>query len=159
MKKVILAVVLLLGVVSLPAFAGFFSDFIENGKRVENPGQPIEVIVEVTGKTQSQLYSTAKSWIGESRIMEITDADKDSGRIVGKGEVGNSQQSNSFSLRIDTKDGKIRLTFSDFFFRDQGIPPSGIVSKGDLKRANNIANILSQKLRVYATQQAVSDKW
>ncbi len=160
MKKV-LFVAVLVSVVSSSAFAGLFPDFADF-KKIDNPNRPIEFILEVPGKTQSQLYSAAKSWLGEVRILATSDDDKESGRIVGSGGVTGSLEEDDFSLRIDTKDGKIRMSFTNFYFRQlqrSGGTSHGVYDQHDLNKATDIAKGLSDKLQQYATQQAASNKW
>jgi hypothetical protein len=94
-------------------------------ERSADAGKPIEYILDVPGKTKDQLFSASKSWIAETFVSGksvIDDADKDSGRIVAKGQVKHpcGEQSHAcgdeyigFILRLDTKEGKIRMTFTD----------------------------------------------
>ncbi len=154
MKKVIFAAILL-GVVSSQAFAGFFDD----AKKVDNPNQPIEVILNVPGNTKSQLFSTVKSWLGEIQILANMDADKDSGRIVGTAATDTSLGKEAFSLRVDTKDGKVKMTFTNFYFRPLQQSAHGIYDQHDLNEAHEIAKFWSDKFLEYANQQSATKQW
>lgn len=146
-------------------------------KPAENANQPIEIIMEAPGKSQGQLYSSVKSWIAETRTAELSanDADKDSGRIVLKGEAPfpcdgfmdcrlKSGTNIKFSLRIDTKDGKIRMIFSNLIKSNPstalhaGYGDVDIVAQGDIDAAKSGAQALSNELLTYATKQSASSK-
>lgn len=86
-------------------------------------------VYEISGKNQSQIFNGAKEWIAlnfKSANDVIQSEDKDTGTIIAKGStiyqcngVGdclmNLADSNlEFTLKIDTKDEKARLTFSQF---------------------------------------------
>lgn len=155
-------------------------------KLAENPNQPIEVVLNATGKTQGQLFSAAKSWVAETRIarMEMADADKDSSRIIVRGNGDRPCESTldclnykddkiGFTLRIDTKDGKIKMTFTNLKFhspvRDDpknrsvilstlhtrdGDAYAPAVTQNDIDAANRGANALANELLAYATKQS-----
>lgn len=150
MKKNILIVVLL-SVVFLAGCAGM--------KMVDNP--PVKIVLDVSGKTQNQLYSSAKSWLVESHAGIIADADKDTGRIIGYGSVRDSMEQDKFTLRMDAQNGKLIMTFSDFHFIpwDRSIGAShGIYIQHNLDKANAVAHQLSDDLFKYATKQSASDQ-
>ncbi len=86
-------------------------------------------VYEVPGKTQAQIFNGAKEWIAlnfKSANDVIQSADKDTGTIIAKGNttyqcngVGDcllnlADSTLEFTLKIDTKDEKARLTFSHF---------------------------------------------
>lgn len=89
--------------------------------------QPIEFVLEAPDQSKDQLFSASKSWIAETFVSGkavIDDADKDSGRIIAKGRIekpcagiqcamGYGGRLISFTLRIDTKNGKIRTTYTN----------------------------------------------
>lgn len=95
-------------------------------ERSPDAGAPIDFVLETPNKSKDQLFSASKSWIAETFVSGktvIDDADKDSGRIIAKGRIkkpcdgmqcmGTSDWLIGFTLRIDTKDGKIRTTYTD----------------------------------------------
>ncbi len=157
-------------------------------KIVENANQPIEIVMDAPGKTKNQLFSSAKSWVAETRIaqMETVDADKDSNRIVVKGNgarpcdgtldcMNHRDDTIGFTLRIDTKDGKIKMTYTNLAFhspvrddpknrnvilstlhtRDGDAYAPGI-TQGDLDAANKGAQALGNELLTYTTKQSAS---
>jgi hypothetical protein len=147
-------------------------------KIAENANQPIEIVLEAPGKTQGQLYSSAKSWMAETRTagMSVDDADKDSGRIIVSGKAAfpcdgfmdcrlKNDTYIKFSLRIDTKDGKIRMTYTNLVkssprdeHRIHEYDDRAIVAQGDLDAAKRGAQVLSNELLSYATKQSASAK-
>jgi hypothetical protein len=94
-------------------------------EQAKDADKPIELIFDAPGKTKDQLFSATKSWIAETFVSAkavIDDADKDAGRIIAKGRVVSPCKQGmgclltkyiAFTLRIDMKDGKARMTFSN----------------------------------------------
>jgi hypothetical protein len=159
MKKSILVGVLL-SFVSVTAYAGLFD--LSEFKKIDNPNQPIEIILEVPGQTQTQLFSTVKAWIAEHHIAEITDTDKEAGRIISEGYVESSVERDAFALRIDTKNDKARMTFTNFYFRQlftTGGTSHGVYNQHDLNKATAIAHQVSDDFSKYVTKKVTSDKW
>lgn len=89
-------------------------------------GQPVEFVLDAPGKTKDQIFSASKSWIAETFVSGkavIDDADKDSGRIIAKGIIDKPCSSLQcvmemgwqigFTMRIDSKDGKVRITYTN----------------------------------------------
>lgn len=176
MRLVVLFVAL-----SLTACAGM--------KLAENPNKPIEIVLDASGKTQGQLFSAAKSWVAETRIarMETADADKDSSRIIVKGNgdrpcentwdcLNHKDDTIGFTLRIDTKGGKVKMTFTNLMFhspvRDDpknrnvilstlhtrdGDAYAPAVTQNDIDAANKGANALANEFLSYVTKQSGSN--
>lgn len=118
------------------------SSFIFTGCAGMQPAshQPasIEIVKEVEGVSKDALFSSSKAWIAEnfkSSKAVIEDADKDAGRIIGNGTtelqcVGDAWNCMAlrnkligFTLRIDTKDGKFKVTYNNL--RIITMPTSG----------------------------------
>jgi hypothetical protein len=151
---------ILVGMLSIVSLAGCAD--LEDYKEIKNPNRPIEVIYDLPGKTQSQIFSAAKSWLAESHLGEATDIDKDSGRIVSQGSVGNSIETDSYTLRIDAKNGKVKMTYTNFYFRQlykEGGPSHAVFCQHDLNRATEITKQISDQFLLYATTQSTSSKW
>lgn len=149
-------------------------------ERAEDANKPIEFVLDAPGKTQSQLYSSAKTWVAETFVSGkavIDEADKDSGRIIAKGRikrpckgldcVANGGNLIGFMLRIDTKDGKIRMTFINPTIIEKGkmigtsySPPSEdfIWHKGDMDAAKIAFNTLRDELQHYVDNESVTSK-
>jgi len=84
-------------------------------------------VVEIDGQKKEQLFDSSKIWMAEafkSSNNVVQYADKESGSIIGKGNIqfpcegfidcgafGNDKV--SFTIKIDTKDNKARVSFSD----------------------------------------------
>ena len=102
------------------------------------PDHPIDSVFEAPGFTKEQIYNGAKIWIAENfksskAVLELED--KENGVIIGNGIVpypcsgfsclGSEGWKVPFTMRIDIKDYKFRLTFSNILLscpRSQNIP-------------------------------------
>jgi len=89
--------------------------------------KPVEQVFEAPGHTKDEIYNAAKIWIAESfrsakAVIEYDN--KDEGTIIGNGLIpypckgafdclGKPDWKVRFTVRIDTKDDKFRLTFSN----------------------------------------------
>lgn len=146
--------------------------------------QPIEFVIDAPGKTKTQLFSTSKSWIAETFVSGkdvVDDADKESGRIIAKGRIkhpcvesfGCGSLFIGFTLRIDTKDEKLRATFtrptrytpyeSGHFLGltyIQGVAQSEspITTNGDLADAKAGFKVLSEELKGYIINESPASK-
>lgn len=91
----------------------------------EDFNKPFEFVFEVPGKTKDEIFSASKAWIAQTFVSgkAVTeDADKEAGRIIGNGRIpypcdhgcyGKSDQSFGFSMRIDIKNEKFRIIYSN----------------------------------------------
>lgn len=91
------------------------------------PLKEVSEIVEIPDLTQKQIFDSSKIWIAQkfnSSNDVIQYEDSNTGTIIGKGNMkypcsnawkcaAFSNQIILFTLKIDTKDNKARLTFSD----------------------------------------------
>lgn len=95
---------------------------------------PVESVINMPGFSKDQIYAGTKSWIAEnfrSAKAVIQDDDKDAGRIIGNGNIkypcsGFSCMTKSdwkldFTMRVDIKDQKMRVTFTNLGI---SFPPS-----------------------------------
>lgn len=166
MKKLMLIVVMLV----LAGCAGM--------ERAEDADKPIEFVLDAPNKTKDQLFSATKSWIAETFVSGkavIDDADKNSGRIIAKGRIKHPCEqgvgclmgaSIGFVLRIDTKDGKIRTTYTSITkvlpatYGPGGTPESEnrIWMSGDLADAKKALKNLSDELQRYAVNESAATK-
>lgn len=87
----------------------------------------VSEVIEIPNKTKDQIFESSKIWLAQSFKSAnnvIQYADKETGSIVGKGNIqypcdgfldcsafGNDKI--NFTLKIDTKDNKARVTLSD----------------------------------------------
>lgn len=169
-------VVVLLSLTSLMGCAQF--------TLVENPNKPITVAVDAAGKTQSQLYAAARLWFTRGRKQnrigndggEIINDDKKTAFIaqVVTADMpcdGFDCQLNtvkyaslSYKLRIDTKDGQIKMTYTDFVKTEapnvdrSGIPHGpgrehAIQFQSDLDAVQNGVEVWGKELIVYVNKK------
>jgi hypothetical protein len=76
--------------------------------------------------------------------------------------VGTSLEQDSFSLRIDTQNGKVKMTYSNFYFRQlaaSGGTSHGVYNQHDLDQATAIARKWGDVFSAYLKNQSDSDKW
>lgn len=94
----------------------------------------IESVVDIPGRTKDQIYSSTKIWIAEnfhSAKAVIEDDDRAAGRVIGNGLIqypcsgisclGKEDWKIGFTMRVDIKDQKFRITFSNIKL---SFPPS-----------------------------------
>ena len=152
--------------------------------RAPDANKPIEFVLDVPGKTKDQLFSASKSWIAETFVSGksvIDDADKDSGRIIAKGRIKHpcvkgfacGDKLIGFTLRIDTKEGKLRTVFTNptvytppksghmlVLTYIKGTPEGeySIWADGDLADAKKAFGVLSDELQRYIASESVGAK-
>jgi len=118
--------------------------------------QPIEQVFEAPGYEKSQIYDAAKVWIAENfrsakAVMEYDN--KEEGTLIGNGLIAypckgafdclaKPDWKVRFTMRVDTKDGRFRLTFSNV-----GLVWPAAVHNGVVSRANDGSPLNSQKDR------------
>ena len=155
-------------------------------ERATDSDKPVEFVLEAPNKTKDQLFSASKSWIAETFVSGksvIDDADKDSGRIIAKAIIKKpcdgvqcaleSGWKIGFTLRIDTKDGKIRTTYtnpiiitpstsgslvgSTYVSGSQG-SERPISLRGEFDDAKKAFRALSDELQSYVTNESTGTK-
>ena len=94
------------------------------GKQAPPDQLYMETIVEFPGRLQPDIYNQTYSWFVEvfnnaSSVIEYSD--KEAGRIAGKYVFSFSDNTYGYDIRqaiiIDVKDQKIRVRFSDPYYR------------------------------------------
>lgn len=119
MKKIILGT--LIG--STSVLSGCVSEMTQT----QQPIPEISQVVEVPNKSKDQIFEDSKVWFAQSFKSSnnvIQYADKGTGSIIGKGNIqypcdgfidcgafGNDKV--NFTIKIDTKENKARVTISD----------------------------------------------
>lgn len=96
----------------------------------------LKQVVEFSDINKNSLYSASKQWIAtsfKSANSVIQMDDKEEGVLIGKGNIdypctGNSWQCGGlsgafikFTIKIETKDNKARVTFSDIMHYDPNV--------------------------------------
>lgn len=111
MKKLLLAAALGCSL----AFSGCIT--MPDAKTImENSYKGYSEIVDLKNNNQDAIFEDSKIWIAKKFVSAnnvIQYADKSSGRIIGKGSIAYTSTKAEFTLEIEVKDNKARLTFSD----------------------------------------------
>ena len=162
MKKIILLLAVVLGMGSLTASAGWYETLTKRPGQLETPNPPVEVVVEVPGKTQAQLFTAAKTWAAETRLMTIGSSDKEAGWVAGACIASNVSVDVQYDVRIDVKDGKFRVTASNYKTAWHGGADHAfhyIQTKSELEDATGTVKDMADTFFAYASKQVSSDKW
>lgn len=153
--------------------------------QAENPEKPVEVIFEVPGVSKDDLFTRSKTWIAETFVSGksvLDSAERESGTIIAKGYIkkpcdgflncmatGNNKI--GFTMRIDTKDGKVRTTYSNFTVFHPGTTGSVVGNvytpgtdpsetpihvQGVLDDAHKGVMALSEELKAYLQKETTS---
>lgn len=143
-----LVVLSLVGCVSMPPPAS-------------TPMTNIVEMVELSGQTKEQIFDKSKIWISksfQSANNVIQYQNKSTGQIIGKGTIpfpcegfiecgAFGQDRVNFTIQIDTKDNKARISFSDISATSLTYVKGGV---------NNIGQ--ERQILVVKHQQQISNK-
>lgn len=162
-------VVVLLSIASLTGCAKFTI--------AKNANDPIVIVLKAPGKTQSQLHAAARSWFAGAHRNdggEIINADQKASFIAQvvtadmpcEGTVNCFIMKNamlSYKLRIDAKDGEIKMTYDDFAKTDAPALVSGstyrpgrehaIAFQSDVDAINYGTQLWGNELLAYVTKK------
>ncbi|MBN6492793.1 DUF4468 domain-containing protein [Acinetobacter pittii] len=110
----------------------------------KEPLKEVSEVVELPNMTQKQIYDSSKIWIAKSfksanSVIQYEDAS--TGTIIGKGNMNypckgawncmaNAENLILFTVKVDTKDNKARITFNDLLLKTKTTVNAGIVAKG-----------------------------
>ena len=97
------------------------------GDTFNEPNQPFEKVFEVPGHTRDQIFTSTKIWVAEnfrSSKAVVEYESKEEGTLIGNGIIpypcsgafdclGKPDWKVRFTMRVDMKDDKFRLTFSN----------------------------------------------
>lgn len=120
------------------------------------PDQSFEKVYEAPERTKDQIFSASRIWIAEnfkSAKAVIEYENKDEGTLIGNGLIpfpckgvfdclGKGSWKVRFTMRVDMKDDKFRLTFSNI-----GLVWPAAVYNGVVTPANDGGPVYSQKDR------------
>lgn len=143
-----------------------------------------EKIYEVQGLTKNQVYDGARQWFAvafKSANAVIQYEDKETGTIIGKGNMGfpcsgalncmaNQNVFITFTARVDSKDGKMRVSYDDLMKKSNPSYSGGIklngyelpVAKGSydaelvVDKLNKLSDEMAEKIQ---KQQKVNSDW
>ncbi|MBA4381814.1 MAG: hypothetical protein C0406_04540 [Sideroxydans sp.] len=154
----------------------------------EGVDKPVEVIFEVSNVQKDDLFIRSKTWVSETFVSGksvIDSAEKETGTIIAKGYIdracegmfdclANGGNKVGFKLRIDTKDGKVRTTYTNFtilrpaesgrmvgnvYVSGSGEEERPVVIQGDLDAAVKGAMQLSDSLKAYLSKETEKSNW
>ncbi len=117
-KKVKLLVILFITTVSLSSCSIIFGVTASPEKRT------FKRVIDVPNRSKNKLYVSANSWFVDTfdyagSVIEFTD--KEEGRIIGKYVFNTFQGFENFIIRqtitVDVKDGRVRLTISNPYYK------------------------------------------
>lgn len=109
----------------------------------ENPLNQYQKIVEIPNTSQNQIYDGSKQWFAKNfndsnSVIKYDNAEK--GSIIGKGSMsfkclgdalacyGASNDSLRFTVKVDSKDNRARVSFEDLILHTPSSVTSGIRS-------------------------------
>ena len=150
-------------------------------QQVKQEDLTIQQVVEVPGYSKDKIYDSCKIWIAEnfrSAKAVIEHDDREDGRIIGNGNIeypchgieciGKSDWRVHFTMRIDTKDGKFRQTFTNLQLSwparydslGYHAPYRGpIVTQGDLDTVKPILLEMGNQIKSAIGQEKVKENW
>ncbi|QYG83454.1 DUF4468 domain-containing protein [Citrobacter koseri] len=181
MKKVMMKTVLAsLVVSSITVLTGCVTS--PDMEAAKQPLGSIVSVVNVPGVKKDALYSSSKIWVAKAFTDSnsvIQYADKEEGSIVGKGNVkypcdgfndclANEDVRYKFTMKIDTKDDKARITFDDIHIYRPAHVTSGIAFPaidspnmtvgGQTKAKKALNDIVEQYKREIVTESSSAAK-
>ena len=126
-------------------------------------------VVEIDAD-QATIYNKSLQWMAEgfrSAQDVIQYKDEGEGVIIGKGSVAVTYTfapyPTHFTLKIEAKDGRYRVTFFDIFFISKGAfgaeLKTGITNQLQIDNFSKEAKKLSESLREYVTGDASGGTW
>lgn len=108
------------------------------------PLKEVSEVVEIPDMTQKAIYDGTKIWMAKSfkssnAVIQYEDAS--TGSIIGKGNMkypckgtwnclAHAESLILFTVKVDTKDNKARVTFNDLLLKTNTTINGGIVNKG-----------------------------
>lgn len=134
---------------------------------------PRESVIEMPGLSKDQIYAATKIWIAEtfrSAKAVTQDDDKEAGRIIGNGRInypcggsaclGLAVWTLDFTLRVDVKDEKMRIIFTNM---SVGIPSPGGISgpapEGQMEYILRAQDKMCEELRAAIEKGKSASNW
>lgn len=175
MKRIgVLVAALLLGVISGQASA--------KGGAPTDEERTIVQVYEAPDYTKEQIYAATKMWIAEnfkSAKAVIEYENKDEGTIIGNGIIrypcggafsciAKADWTVPFTMRVESKDGRFRLTFTNIHLAWPARYSSGIATsahdgpinqRSDLDRIRPELLKLGERLQASMGKAQASDDW
>jgi hypothetical protein len=131
------------------------------------PIENVQKVYEMPGLSQGQIYDASRQWFAESfksANAVIQYEDKTSGSIIGKGTMkfpcmgvfqclAYMTATVDFTIRVDTKENKMRVTYNDLTIKRPASYNSGIYSSA----TENPIYLQSEKDSVSAKLDLLTD--
>ena len=171
--KRLFSVVVMLFLVALIGCAGL--------QPVKQEDLTVQQVVEVPGFTKHQIYDYFKMWVAEnfrSAKAVIEHDDRENGCLIGNGNIkypchgteclAKNDWRVHFTMRIDTKDGKFRQTFSNLhLFWPPKVDSLGyhaayrspIATQGDLNKVKPALLEMANQIKSSIGQEKVKENW
>ena len=125
-------------------------------------------VYKVPGMSKDQIYTQALTWTADSfadakEVIQMKD--RDAGRIVGKGVTYYKQRGSfmantpaEFTMIIECKDGRYRVTFKDFFALSSIAGRLKVTNSSYLNQLHEKCRSLAADLYTYM-KKASKDDW
>lgn len=131
-------------------------------------------VVTVNGVTKDQLFDKARQWFvsnykDASEVLQVQD--KESGTLVGKGlftvNFQGGQRKVFHTVSIDCKDGKYRVTITDFMLKFSSVYTEKqfeLLTKSDFWGLHKLytatdAKVIESLKSIAVSMQSKSDEW
>lgn len=135
--------------------------------------KPIENVYDLSTLTKQQIYTGARTWFAENFVSAqdvIQMDDKEAGTIVGNGMVDYKCKGFGdcllypsafikFTIRIDTKDAKMRTSYSNVDIYDPKTGTAPLTAKQVANIENQLVELSNQLANKVKTNQTVSSNW
>jgi hypothetical protein len=144
------------------AFLGILFTGCASQQPVAQSDMMYQEVVELDGKSQTEIYNSvlqALATMFNSSKAVIQYQDKDTGKIIGKGNVDVTYTiipvTTCFTITIETKDNKMRVTFTDLYVNDSTLGTSPLTIQGQLDsftaKAKEIVAALKNSIKTQST--------
>jgi len=127
----------------------------------------LQAVIEVPAQSKDQLFARTLAWMAESFVSSkavIELQDKENGKIIGHGRTSFSSMGLveipcDYTLIVDVKDEKVRLTFNNFVgqwgkYRNEPYP---VAEAGHARQIKQNLNSLPASLQAYLNKPET--KW
>ena len=146
--------------------------FLSGCNTVQYAPSDITSIVKISGKTKTEIYSKARQWFSQTFVSgkSVVDyEDKEAGTIIGnsvadigQGDLGFSNYAIDYNIRIDAKDGRMRvitkiISFTRTSVYDGKSNRADYVADEQLLQANAYVDNIVKSLENYIKSDKFAD--
>ena len=163
----------------LAAFALFTLASCAGMEPLSDADKTVEKVVEVPGYTKDQIYTATKIWLAENFVSSksvIEVDDKESGRIIGNANIkypcsggmdclAKMHWRLNVSLRVDMKDQKFKLAFTNMSWSAPGSNTSPaydnipLSRKGEIEEVKPALDKIGDQLRDAIVKEKAEKDW